>query len=447
MSQQSNTNHSQKLGFWTATSVVTGSMIGSGIFLLPASLAHFGSISLGGWLFTALGSLSLAYVFAKLSQYIRGSGGQYLYCRQAFGPLTGFFTAWGYWLCVVSANAAIAIALVSYLTVFFPALKDSNTLSMLTTLGCIWGLALINIRGVKLAGQVQLLTTLLKLLPLVAIAFIGLFYINPEHFQPLNLSEQSDFSALTATAALTMWAFVGMEAANNIAGEIKDPEKNVARAAMLGTLVSAVVYIFGFIAVMGIIPPETLQQSNAPYAETAAFLWGDTGYYLIAACAVISCFGALNGWTLAVAQIPLAAAKENMFLSTFGKLSRFQTPANGIIISTILVSLLVLMNYNESLIDQFTIVILLSTLTSVLPYLVSSLAHIKMSGKDSIRHSKVNTTITSFAALFSAWIIYSIGMKTVIFGVILLLAGFPMYWYLQRKSANQSLNDKIVDTH
>ncbi|TKB44207.1 amino acid permease [Thalassotalea mangrovi] len=425
------------LGFWTATSVVTGSMIGSGVFLLPASLANFGSISLGGWIFTALGSLSLAYVFAKLSQYIRGSGGQYLYCRQAFGPLAGFFTAWGYWLCVVSANAAITIALVSYLTVFFPVLKSSNTLSLLTTLGFIWGLALINIRGVKLAGKVQLFTTLLKLLPLLAVAFIGLLYVNPEHFQPVNLSEQSDFSALTATAALTMWAFVGMEAANNIAGEIKSPEKNVPRAALLGTFISAIVYILGFIAVLGIIPPEVLQQSNAPYADTAAFLWGDIGYYLIAVCAVISCFGALNGWTLAVAQIPLAAAKENMFLASFGKLSRYQTPANGIIISTILVSILVLMNYNESLIEQFTIVILLSTLTSVLPYLVSSLAHIKMSGKNSVRYSLMNTSISAFAAVFSAWIIYSIGAKTVIMGIILLAAGFPMYVYLQRKTRRE----------
>lgn len=441
--KESGSTGKANLGFWTATSVVTGSMIGSGVFLLPASLASFGSISLGGWLFTALGSLSLAYVFAKLSQYIRGSGGQYLYCRQAFGPLAGFFTAWGYWLCVVSANAAIAIALVSYLTVFFPVLKESNLLSMLTTLGFIWGLALVNIRGVKLAGKVQLLTTLLKLLPLLAIAFIGLFYINPEHFTPVNLSEQSNFSALTATAALTMWAFVGMEAANNIAGEIKEPEKNVPRAAIIGTMISAIVYIFGFIAVLGIIPPETLQQSNAPYAETAAFLWGDTGYYLIAICAVISCFGALNGWTLAVAQIPLAAAKENMFLKTFGKLSRFQTPANGIVISTLLVSVLILMNYNESLIDQFTIVILLSTLTSVLPYLVSSIAHLKMSDKSTPRYSPVNTIITIFAAVFSAWIIYSIGLKTVIFGLILLLAGFPMYWYLQKQKPQKVADSQV----
>ncbi|QDP02094.1 amino acid permease [Thalassotalea sp. PS06] len=441
--KESGSTGKANLGFWTATSIVTGSMIGSGVFLLPASLASFGSISLGGWLFTALGSLSLAYVFAKLSQYIRGSGGQYLYCRQAFGPLTGFFTAWGYWLCVVSANAAIAIALVSYLTVFFPVLKQSNLLSMLTTLGFIWGLALVNIRGVKLAGKVQLLTTLLKLLPLLAIAFIGLFYINPEHFTPVNLSEQSNFSALTATAALTMWAFVGMEAANNIAGEIKEPEKNVPRAALIGTMISAIVYIFGFIAVLGIIPPETLQQSNAPYAETAAFLWGDTGYYLIAICAVISCFGALNGWTLAVAQIPLAAAKENMFLKTFGKLSRFQTPANGIVISTLLVSVLILMNYNESLIDQFTIVILLSTLTSVLPYLVSSIAHLKMSDKSTPRYSPVNSIITIFAAIFSAWIVYSIGLKTVIFGLILLLAGFPMYWYLQKQKPQKVADSQV----
>lgn len=429
-----------KLGFWTATSIVTGNMIGSGIFLLPSALAMYGGISLGGWVFSALGSLALAYVFASLAKYVKGSGGPYIYSRHAFGKLTGFMVAWGYWICIIAANAAIAIALVSYLSVFFPILKQQENVSALATLFFLWLLVLVNLLGIKYAGRLSFITTLLKLLPLIAIGIVGCFYLQPNHFQPFNLSQDSNFGAVAATAALTMWAFLGLESASNIAGEVENPEKNIPRATVLGTLIAAVVYISGSIAVMGLVAPDVLINSNAPYADAAAILWGDMGYYIFAVCAVISCFGALNGWTLCVGQVAKALAEDELFPKLFAEQSKRGVPTKGIVISTAIVSCLVLMNYNQSLVEQFSLVILLSTLTTVLPYVVCTLGHMSMSyGNDSTIRQNPNSlsllqwVITLIAFLFSLWIISNIGLKTISLGIGLLIIGLPIYFLMERK--------------
>lgn len=429
-------DNKQALGFWTATSLVTGNMIGSGIFLVPASLALYGGISIIGWLCSVVGALALAYVFANLARTIKGSGGPYVYTRHGFGDLVGFLVAWGYWLSIIAANAAIAIALVSYLSVFIPQLATQGPISAAVTLGFIWLLAGVNIRGVKQAGRVQLTTTILKVLPLLAIATVGLFYLEPTHFEPWNLSEESSFSAVSATAALTMWAFLGMESATIAAGEVKNPQKNVPRAALLGTFIAAAIYIPGSIAVMGLIEPSQLAQSSAPFADAAKILWGDWGYYIVGLGAVISCFGALNGWTLCVGQVPMAAAKDKLFPKSFGETSATGTPAKGIIISTVLVSILVLMNYNQSLVDQFTFVILLSTLTAVLPYLLCSLTHLKMFLRNPNKPplAPLNIMTTFIAIIFSGWIIVATGLETNLWGCGLLLAGLPVYGWIKRQS-------------
>ena len=230
--------NNKPLGFWTATSLVTGNMIGSGIFLLPAALATFGGISIIGWLCSAAGAMTVALVFAGLAKQVRGSGGPYVYTRAAFGDLPGFLVAWGYWISCIAGNAAIAIALVGYLSVFWPALAEQAALASVATIVLLWLLVVVNIRGLKEAGHLQLVTTVLKLLPLTLIGAVGLFFLEPANFEPFNLSDQSDFSAITATAALTLWAFLGLESANIPAGQVQDAEKNVPRAAIAGTLLA-----------------------------------------------------------------------------------------------------------------------------------------------------------------------------------------------------------------
>lgn len=432
--------NNKPLGFWTATSLVTGNMIGSGIYLLPASLAAYGGISIYGWLFSALGSLALAFVFASLARRIRGSGGPYIYTRSVFGKLPGFIVAWGYWISIIATNAAVAVALVSYLSVFFPVLKQQGAVTAAVALFFIWLLVATNIRGVKQAGRVQLSTTILKILPLLAIAIVGLYYLEPAHFQPWNLSTDSDFSAVFATAIMTMWAFLGLESANIPADEVSDPSKNVPRAAVLGTLIAAAVYIPSTVAVMGLISPDKLAVSSAPFAEAAALMWGDWGYYLVGLGAVISCFGTLNGWTLCIGQIPMAAAKDGLFPQYFSQRNNKGSPAKGIILSSVLVSALVMMNYQEQLVEQFTFIILLATLATLLPYLLCSIAQLVLYYRLRATQplSVYKLLITLGAMFFSIWMIAHAGRETIVWGVILLFAGLPVYFLCKSEATNTS---------
>jgi len=185
---------------------------------------------------------------------------------------------------------------------------------------------------------------------------------------------------------------------------------------------------------MGLISPEELAQSNAPFAEAAATLWGPWGYNLIGLGAIVSCFGALNGWTLCLGQIPMAAAKDKLFPRVFAKKSKYGTPAKGLVISSVLVSLLVLINASESLVDQFTFVILLATLAALLPYLLCALARIFIAARSHQSLSTLEFSVCILAAIFSIWAITGTGFETIFWGSILFIAGLPIYVWIIRRS-------------
>ena len=417
----------RKLGMWMVTALVVGNMIGSGIFLLPAALGSFGGISLIGWIVSAAGATLLALVFSRLSRLVKKSGGPYVYTREAFGDFPGFLVAWGYWISIWTTNAAIAVAFVSYMTLFWEALGDNAVLSVGLGLATIWVLTWVNVLGVHTAGVVQLVTTVLKVLPLLAIAFFGLFYVDVSNFQPFNASGQSPFTAVTATVALTVWAFLGLESGTTPAEHVHEPEKTIPRATIIGTLGTAVIYILGTVAVMGTIAPADLAGSNAPYAEAARVMWGSWAGYAVGAGAVVSCFGALNGWLLLQGQIPLAAARDGLFPKVFGRISKYDTPAHGLVFSSVLASVLLMMNYSKSLIEQFTFIILLATLNTLVPYLFCSLAELMLRRKLSYA-----SVVSLLAFAFSLWAIAGAGQEIVYWGFLLLMLGVPVYVWIHR---------------
>jgi len=319
---------SKEIGLWTTTSLVIGNMIASGLFMLPATLAIYGGISLIGWLISGAGALCLALVYSWLSRLQpSATGGPYAYTREGMGNFAAFLVVWGYWISVWCTNAAIAVAFVSYLTAFIPELGNSPVLAVGTGLSAIWFLTWINTKGIREAGVVQVITTVLKLVPLLVITIGGLFYLNLDHFVPFNVSSQSNLSAITSTTTLTLFAFLGLECATIPSGNVKNAEKTVSRATIIGTLLTTFIYLAGTVAVMGLIPPSVLHDSQAPFADAAASIWGEEARYLVAGGAVISTFGALNGYILIQGQMPMAAARDQLFPRIFAKENKNGTPA------------------------------------------------------------------------------------------------------------------------
>ncbi len=427
---------SRKLGLWMATALVVGNMIGSGVFLLPAALGAFGGVSILGWLFTSAGAMILALTFARLSRLLPKAGGPYAYTRMGFGDFAGFLVAWGYWVSVCAGNAAIAVAFVGYMAFFWRPLAQNPALAAAGALCAIWLLTWINARGVRQAGSIQLVTTILKLLPLVAIGTVGLLYLDWDNFTPFNTSGRSTVSAVSATAALTLWAFLGVESATVPAGEIERPERTIPRATIVGTLIAALVYISGTVAVMGILPPSALISSTAPFADAASSIWGSWMARAIAAGAALSCFGALNGWIMLQGQLPLAVALDGLFPPVFGRISKHGTPVAGLVLSSALVTLIVVTNYTKGLVGAFTFIILLATVTVLVPYVFSSMALVLTSLRDRGTGGATKLTapviLGSLAFLYSLWAVAGSGRDAVFWGFLLLLAGLPAYVWIVR---------------
>jgi APA family basic amino acid/polyamine antiporter len=431
----------RKLGLWICTALVVGNMIGSGVFLLPASLGAYGAVSLVGWALTSTGAMVVALAFAHLARGVPRAGGPYAYTRAGFGEFSGFLVAWGYWISIWSGNAAIAIAMVGYLGYFWHPLATNPTIGAAAAVGAIWLLTWVNARGVREAGDVQLVTTVLKLVPLVAIGTIGLLYLHPHNFTPFNVSGGSTLSAVSATAALTLWAFLGLESATIPATEVAEPERTIPRATVMGTGVAALVYMLGTAAVMGVIPSATLATSTAPFADAASAMWGPWAAKAVAAGAAIACFGALNGWILLQGQLPLAAATDGVLPAVFRRVSDRGTPVAGLVISSVLMTLIVATNYTKGLVAEFTFIILLATLTTLVPYLFSSLALVAMLVRGNLPESTAaarrGIVLGVVAFLYSAWAIVGSGADTVLWGCVLLLAGVPLYWWLARKRLSE----------
>jgi APA family basic amino acid/polyamine antiporter len=420
------------IGFWTAVSIVMGNMIGSGVFLLPASLAPFGGISLAGWSVSIGGSVCLALVFAQLARVMPATGGLYAYTREAFGDVPGFLVAWGYWISTCSALAALAVAGVGYLDPFFPAIVRSPIGAPLLAIVIMWAMVAVNARGVRAAGQVQFATTALKILPLLAVGLAGLAYFHPEYLAVSSTGARAMAGDVTQSATLTLWAFLGLECATIPAGSIKDPERTIPRATIAGTLITAGIYVISTVGVMGIVPPATLASTTAPFADAARLLAGEYAARLVALGAAISCFGALNGWTLIVGQLPMAVAQDGLFPRVFGRLSRRGTPVAALAIGAAVATALVAANYGHGLVKLFTFFILLSTLSTLVPYAFCSLAAFMMERSGRLRMAVGARTVCALAFLYSMWAIAGAGSDVVTYGFLLLLAGLPVYVWVAR---------------
>lgn len=428
--------NNKKLGLFTLTSLVAGNMIGSGAYLMPASLALFGTIGIAAWVLTAIGVIFLALVYARLSRHITKPGGPYAYCREAYGEFTGFQVAYNYWLFAWIGNAAISVGFVSYLALFFPYLANDPLAAVVAALAVLWTLTLINMGSIQLVGGVQLVTTVLKLIPLLLMACVGIFFIHPENLMHFNVSQHSNLQALLAAGSITLWTFTGFESATIPVERVENPTSLIPKATILGTLLVVLIYIGSAVAVMGIIPLDQLAHSTSPYADAASALFGSTWGKLVAVAALIAVFGELNGWVLLQGEMPLAAARDGLFPKIFARTRRNGAPIFGLIISSILVSCLLLLRYNASLIEEFNFIILLATLAALIPYIHTSVAEIILllrAPQQADRKILCKAgLIAAFAFCYSFWAIIGVGPEVVYYGVLLYFSGLPVYLWVKK---------------
>ena len=416
------------LGFWGCWSLTVGVMIGSGIFLLPTVLAPYGLMSFGGWLLTGGSSILLALVLARLAGRTKRTGGPYAYAHDAFGDLPGFLIGWGYWASVWIATPTIALAFVGYLGVFFPALNDAPMAQLAIALALLWGLTLVNIRGVREAGIVQLAMTFLKLIPLILIIFAGLAFGSPDNLPEFNPTGGSLPGVLAPTALLTMWAFAGMEAGVIPAGEVADPEKTMPRAIIIGVITVTIIYIGSTAAVMMLVPAEQLAQSTSPFSQAARVL-GTWGPPLVAAGALVSTAGSLNGNVFVSGQMPLAVSLDRLAPEFLAIRNRGHAPYWSLIIATAFASLLLLANFSRGLVGAFTFMLMMSTLTTLIPMLASALAEFKHSW----RSARGWAAIAVLGALYAIFAILGSGLEVLAWGAVLLALGVPVFYLGRRR--------------
>jgi APA family basic amino acid/polyamine antiporter len=423
-----------RIGLATASAFVIGSIIGTGVFALPSALAPYGPSSLLAIGLVSIGAVALAQVFGWLNRRVPGSGGPYLYARDAFGDFGGFITSWSYWLTAWIGNAAIVVAWVGYVEVFVN--KGGNKWGAVAiALVGLWIPALINISGIRNLAGFQNVTTVLKFVPLVFMGTIGLFFIHAHNFGPFNASGMSLWGSISAAAAIALFLFLGLEVASVVAGRVRNPDRNVTRATMIGTISCAAVYILATLTVFGTVSHATLLGSTAPFSDAANAMFGGVwAGKLMAVVAIISGIGCLNGWTLICAEMPMAAAHDHLFPRQFARLSHREIPVFGIVASTGAASLLMMFSYWHFQ-TVFTDVVLLSVLTAVIPYLYSAAAHLYwllVKGRAvSWPHLARDITVSTLALVFTFWALAGTGYQAVYFGIFAFFLGVPVYVWMK----------------
>ncbi|MBU5592866.1 amino acid permease [Clostridium sp. MSJ-4] len=437
----------KELGLFMATALVVGNMMGSGIFMLPATLAQKSGpgATMMAWGITGIGSIFLALSFANLGSIIPKTGGPYEFSKVAFGDFVGFMNAWLYWNGCWIGNAAIIIAVASYVGFLFPVVATNPMLGFICTSSILWIFTLLNIKGVKLAARVQTASTIIKIALFIFFVIIAGLNFNIVNITPL-FPEGKGLETVPAAATATLWAFTGLETAAVTGGEIKNGEKNIKRSTIIGMIISTIFYMLISFAAMGAMSQNSLITSNAPLVDIfSRYLGSGAGIY-IGIFALLSLVGTTIGWLLSTARVSYAAGVDGVFPHVFSKIHpKYKTPYASLIISGVLVNILLLMNFTKGFGSAFTFVSLLATLSYLPIYALATAAEILLVVKHKKKINILNFIKSSIVPLmgfiYALWTIYGSGAETVMYGFLLLLSGIPFYLYMNIK--NRSIKTEV----
>ena len=424
----------RKFGLWLATALVVGNIIGSAIFMLPASLAPFGWNAVSAWLVTVAGAMCLAWVFAQLARYLPDAGGSFGFMDLALGRSVAFLGAWGYIVSMYAGNAAITIAGVSYLTRLVPPLGASPAAPPLAALASIWLLTLVNLRGLRAAGSVQLVSSIVKLLPFGAVIGLAVWRYFGSAVSPLAPVHATSFSFAGTSGALglTLYAMLGLESAAVPADAVDRPARTVPLATMIGTGVCAIISIVATCAVALMLPADTVAASKAPISDFIALSWGSVASTFVSLCAVVSCFGCLNGWLLLCGELPADMARHGALPRWFGLRNRAASPVRSLLLGSTITTLLTLLAYTKSGVAAYNFAALLATATNLLLYLFCTVAVIVFMRRGRVPLSAGLSIAAGAALLFVLWAFYGSGWEALAWGAVLVAVGWPLFVLARR---------------
>jgi APA family basic amino acid/polyamine antiporter len=337
----------RKLGFWMCTALVVATPSASASSCCRRRSRRTASTPRSGWLVTVLGCVALARVFARLAREMPNADGPYGYIRSTLGDIPAFLSIWCYWVSLWITNAAIATGVVGYLGAVFPGVAQLQP--ALVALALLWAFVAINLFGVRTGGRVQVATTALKLLPMVAVALLGawLLLTQPAVYTQHLPSAPLRLGDIVTASTVALFAMLGLESATVPAARVKDPARTIPRATIAGTVLTAVIYIIVSTVPMLLIPEAELATTNAPFATVMdRFAAAGVGRWL-ALFVVVSGLGALNGWTLLVGELTRTMAENGVMPAALARNNRRGAPAVALVVTGLLGSGMVLMSYSK----------------------------------------------------------------------------------------------------
>ncbi|HDL7824523.1 TPA: putrescine-ornithine antiporter [Yersinia enterocolitica] len=423
---------SNKMGVVQLTILTAVNMMGSGIIMLPTKLAEVGTISIVSWLVTAVGSMALAYAFAKCGMFSHKSGGMGGYAEYAFGKSGNFMANYTYGVSLLIANVAIAISAVGYGTELIGA--ELSPLGIcLATIGVLWLCTVANFGGARITGKISEITVWGVIIPVVGLSVIGWFWFSPTlYVESWNPHHVPTFEAIGASIAMTLWAFLGLESACANTDVVENPEKNVPIAVLGGTLGTAVIYIVSTNVIAGIVPNMDLANSTAPFGLAFAQMFDPTVGKIIMALMMMSCCGSLLGWQFTIAQVFKSSADEGYFPKIFSKISKAEAPIKGMLVIVVIQTVLSLMTISPSLNKQFNVLVNLAVVTNIIPYILSMAALIIIQKVAKVDPSKarIANIIALIGALYSFYALYSSGEEAMMYGAIVTFLGWTLYGFV-----------------
>ena len=417
----------RQLGLPMATALIVGNMIGAGIFLLPVALAPFGRTAIYGWLLTTVGVLCLSGIIAKLSAHFEG--GPFAYVERAFGPGAAFMVMWSYLLSMWVGLPPLAIAGVSYFSYLEPSLAGP-VIAPALAIAFIWAFVLINAQGARAGGAIQLATSILKVLPLVAVAFVASGALTAGQAAAPIMPTRFSFGALAGATALAMFSMLGFESASLTAGKVRNSRLNVPKATIFGPLIAGAIYVIAYLSIVYLIPGARTAASPAPFADAIQPLLGRKAGDVLALFAAISALGCLNGWTLCAGEVPLTLALDGVFPAWFAKTTRAGTPVRAQVAAGAVASLLVIFNYSKSLSGLFAFLALLTTVASL--FLYGSLAAAAFVLARDVSKRLILPVLAAPGLAFVIFIFWGSGLEVSLWGAGLLATGLPVYWLMRR---------------